>query len=472
MNKVFSYIFPFSLIFLASQTFALPVFTKQTGEGCSSCHLNIGELTPAGRKFKLMGYSAGQRVLPFSFSAVASLTHINSTSSSLSPSVSMPKNGSIIPETGSAYLAGKYWDDLGGYVKLTFNLANTTPVFGSQGVQTGAKVGSDSFLDASEIRYSREFSMGGHDIIWGATFNNAPGVQDLWVTTPVNSFPYKTSGLLNAWGIGQFGPATMIDGGLTSQVAGLGIYTMIDDNIYAEFSNYRGTVTGVTALDLSGPIANFSSSFNPYWRLSYNKVAGQNSYMFGTFGLISNLSRDPLIPGSSSAQYRDIGFDAEYQHITDTHSYSAQLTFIDEHVDWNARSVGRNHDFSTSNLYTLKTKLTYDYGRKYGTNLFGFLSNGTQDNLYWAYNSNPAVITGACNQTNSLLSYCSLNGKPQTIGYGFEFYYVPIPNVHVALQQTTYTKFLGGSTFVDNSSGAIRRASDNNFTYLYILFSY
>jgi hypothetical protein len=247
---------------------------------------------------------------------------------------------------------------------------------------------------------------------------------------------------------------------------------MIDDVIYAEFSSYRGATTGLTSLDLSGPIANMSSGFNPYWRLAYNKVSGQNSYMLGTFGLISNLSRDPLIPGSSSAQYKDFGFDAEYQHITDAHSYSAQLTFIDEHVDWNARSVGRNHDSATSNLYTVKAKFTYDYGRKYGTNLFGFLSNGTQDNLYWAYNSDPAVITGACNQTNSLLSYCSLNGKPKTVGYGLELYYVPIPNVHIALQQTIYTSFLGGSTFIDNSSGAIRKASDNNFTYLYVLFSY
>ncbi len=57
-------------------------------------------------------------------------------------------------------------------------------------------------------------------------------------------------------------------------------------------------------------------------------------------------------------------------------------------------------------------------------------------------------------------------------GYGFELYYVPIPNVHVALQQTFYKNFLGGSIFIDNSSGNVRTAKDNNLTYLYAVFSY
>jgi len=88
--------------------------------------------------------------------------------------------------------------------------------------------------------------------------------------------------------------------------------------------------------------------------------------------------------------------------------------------------------------------MTYDYLPTYGVSLFGFRSDGSTDKLYWAFNPNQSVVTGACNQNNSQLTYCSLNGGPRTAGTGFEMYYVPIPYVHVALQQTFYSSFLGG----------------------------
>lgn len=457
---------------VCGRALALPSFTRQTGQSCASCHLNAGELTPAGRKFKLLGYAQGQPVLPFSATAVASVTKIRNTASSIDRNVSLPNNGSAILETASVYAAGKYWGDLGGYLKLTLNGANTTPLFGSQGVQTGTRVGNDVFLDASEIRYARQTTVGGHELILGVTVNNAPAAQDLWVTTPVNTYPYRTSGLLNAWGIGQFGPTTLIDGGLASQVGGIGFYAMLDDGFYAEFANYGNMHSSIASLQLSGPVNTINSSYNPYWRFAFNRVAGPDSFMLGTFGLITTLARDTLVPGSASGKYRDIGLDAEYQHITDVHSWSAQATFIDEKVDWGSRSVGRSHDQPNSTLQTFKAKLSYDYARRYGSSVFGFRSTGSTDNLYWAYNPDQSVVTGACNQNNSLLAYCSANGRPDTSGYGFEIYYVPLPNVHVALQQTFYRSFLGGPNFIDNSSGQPRAAGDNKLTYLYLLLTY
>lgn len=454
------------------QALALPSFVRQTGQSCASCHLNAGELTPAGRKFKLLGYAEGKPVLPFSATAVASVTKISNTASSADPSASLPKSGSPILETVSVYAAGKYWGSLGGYIKWTFNGANTTPLFSSQGVQTGTRVGSDTFLDASEIRYARQTVLGGHELILGVTTNNTPAMQDLWVTTPANTYPYRTSGLLNAWGIGQFGPTTLIDGGLASQVGGLGVYTMLDDSFYAEFANYRNMHSDIASLQLSGPVNTIKSNYNPYWRLAWSRVAGADSFMLGTFGMITTLTRDPMVPGSASGKYTDIGLDTEYQHITDLHSWSAQATLIDEQVNWGRRSVGRSHDLPNGTLRTFKTKLTYDYARRYGASVFGFRSTGSTDNLYWAYNPDQSVVTGACNQNNSLLSYCSANGRPDTSGYGLEIYYVPLPNVHVALQQTVYHSFLGGATFIDNSSGRPRAARDNNITYLYVLLAY
>jgi hypothetical protein len=385
----------------------------------------------------------------------------------------MPKNGSVIPEQASLIAAGKFHKELGGYVKWTFNNANTSPLFNSQGIQTGTKVGGDYLLDASEIRYSRKIPVGDRNIVVGVTLNNAPAIQDLWTTTPVNSYPYRSSGLLNAWGIGQFGPTTQIDGGLNSQVAGVGFYTMVNDSLYAEFAGYTQYSSPLPAISVDGPVNTVSTSLNPYWRIAYNPVRDSDSIMLGTFGMVTTLKRDRNIAGSSGGKYTDIGFDFEYQHITDVHSWSTQMTYITEHVDWNSLAVIRmNHDTNHSQLNTFKTKVTYDYKRQLGANVFAFYTTGSTDNDYWAYNPDQTVVTGACNQNNSQLTFCSANGNPKTSGYGFELYFVPTPYVHVALQQTFYNNFLGGATFIDNSSGNVRAAKDNNFTYLYVVFSY
>ena len=194
--------------------------------------------------------------------------------------------------------------------------------------------------------------------------------------------------------------------------------------------------------------------------------------MLGTFGMVTHLTRDPFVAGSASGKYTDIGLDAQYQYITDTHSLSAQATYINEQVEWGTRSVGRSHDNPSGSLSTFKAKLTYDYARTYGSSVFYFKTNGSTDNLYWSYNQDPTVITGACNQTNSMLAYCSATGTPKTGGIGFELYYAPTPNVHIALQQTYYKAFLGGATFIDNSSGNSRSASDNNLTYVYVTYAH
>jgi hypothetical protein len=262
----------------------------------------------------------------------------------------------------------------------------------------------------------------------------------------------------------------MMDGGLNSQTTGLGIYAMVNDAIYMELSNYFNSSPHLSVLQLSGQVNTINTNANPYWRLAWNHVNGNHSYMVGTFGMVTHLARDPYVAGSASGKYTDTGLDAQYQHITDTHSISAQATYIHEQVDWGARSVGRSHDNPSGSLSTFKTKLTYDYARTYGSSIFYFKTDGSTDNLYWAYNA--AATTGACNQTNSMLAYCSATGTPKTSGMGFELYYAPMPNVHIALQQTYYKNFLGGATFIDNTSGNNRSASDNNLTYLYITYAH
>ena len=478
-NLFFSHLFkrfltPFLIFLLSAQgANALPTFSRQTEKPCTACHLNVGELTPEGRKFKLTGYTAGKSVLPFSMTATASITKIKSTSSSAAPEIFLAKNDQPILEEANLYAAGKYWENIGGYLKWTANLANTNPIYASSGIQTGTKVGQDTFLDTSEVRMSKQISFGTHTATWGLSLNNAPGVQDLWSTSVGFGFPYRTSSLQSAWGIGQFGPTSLIDGGLASQVVGLSAYAMIDDTFYLELADYHRSNPGWGTISVAGTNNNsISSGDNPYWRLAWNKTQGENSYMVGTFGMNSHLLRDPYVVGSASGTYFDYGFDTQFQHITNTHSFSAQATIIYEDVNWGPKSVTRSHDNLTSNLVTLRSKVTYDYLRKYGLSVFEFSSKGTIDNLYWSYNQNQSIVTGACNQTYSVLTYCSSNGSPNTSGAGFELYFDPIPYVHMVYQQTYYKTFLGGGTFVDNSMGNPRNAADNNLSYFYILLTY
>src|ERR1700681_204554 len=51
---------------------ALPSFARQTGQPCGTCHTDFPALTPYGRRFKLLGYTAGGgqfQTTPFSSDA-------------------------------------------------------------------------------------------------------------------------------------------------------------------------------------------------------------------------------------------------------------------------------------------------------------------------------------------------------------------------------------------------------------------
>src|SRR6266516_2336479 len=62
----------FGIAAAATPAWAVPSYTRQTGEPCTSCHVGAygPALTPHGRAFKLGGYSDGHFVVPLSGSAL------------------------------------------------------------------------------------------------------------------------------------------------------------------------------------------------------------------------------------------------------------------------------------------------------------------------------------------------------------------------------------------------------------------
>src|ERR1700684_3491063 len=68
-GALFAFAIGFLTIGFALPAQALPSFARQTGQPCGTCHTDFPALTPYGRRFKLLGYTAGGgefRTTPFS----------------------------------------------------------------------------------------------------------------------------------------------------------------------------------------------------------------------------------------------------------------------------------------------------------------------------------------------------------------------------------------------------------------------
>src|ERR1700687_1197636 len=119
--RVSRWFFPVALAALAGllpqPSFALPLFARQTGQNCVACHAGgqFPELTPYGRIFKLTGYTIGERAVPISGMAVASLSSVANTSKSPDPGGDFQKNGKPIFATASLLVGGKVTDNIGAF---------------------------------------------------------------------------------------------------------------------------------------------------------------------------------------------------------------------------------------------------------------------------------------------------------------------------------------------------------------------
>ena len=97
------------IAWLPNSANAIPAFNRQTGQNCVACHAGgqFPELTPYGRLFKLTGYTIGQRTVPISAMAVASLSKVANTSKSDDPGADFQKDGKVILATASLLQIGR-----------------------------------------------------------------------------------------------------------------------------------------------------------------------------------------------------------------------------------------------------------------------------------------------------------------------------------------------------------------------------
>ena len=411
---------------------ALPLYARQTGEPCATCHVAFPELTPVGRRFKLNGYTMGggtSTLPPFAVMLQPAYTHTEAGQRGGAAPHFGPNNNLALQQA-SLFTGGRITDHAGAFVQATYD--STARRFG---------------WDNTDIRYANTGTLFGEDLIWGATLNNNPTVQDVWNTTPAWRFPFISSTLAP-----KPAAATLVEGTQAQKVAGAGAYAFWNDLLYVELSGYRSlskrtqTFFGVDTTGES-PI----SGTAPYWRVAVEPGWGNNHLEVGTFGLSADVVPSRKI-GFGTDHVSDIGLDLQYQYIGERDAVTLRGSWIHESQTLGAsRPLGlasNGHDL----LRSTNLSASYTYDRTWSVTGGYFAINGSADaQLY-------GTPTGSPNGNGWIAEVAYL---PFSHG-GPSFW--PQLNGRIGIQYVINDKFNGGRT---NFDGRGRNAPDNNTLFLY-----
>lgn len=335
---------------------AMPSFTRQTGQACSSCHTQSfgANLTPMGREFKLGGYTMGggtgtaSKLPPISAMIMGSFTNAQKDQSPGTLLQGYNKNNNFTFEEASLFYAGRVYGKVGAFIQGTYN-------------------GYEDILemDNTDIRFADQLDLFDTPITYGISLNNNPTVQDLWNTTPVWGFPYTGSAVQP--GVGGDGP---VIGRLGSQVGGATAYTMINNLLYLEAGAY-GSFSSNFQRGFGIPRADriVLDSPAPYWRATLQHDWKGNYFALGHFGMIADVC--PARDCSNGVnQYTDVGFDATYQYIANPkHIFEAKTAYIYE--DQKLTADGVNAANKNTYLTTYKFNGAYTFDQTYGVT-FGY----------------------------------------------------------------------------------------------------
>ncbi|MCL5059341.1 MAG: hypothetical protein M1449_01715 [Candidatus Thermoplasmatota archaeon] len=423
-------VLPAALLLAPLDAGAVPSFARQTGAQCASCHTVFPELTPFGRWFKLRGYtlSSGEKPPGLASLPLSALLLVSNTSTKDTTGAdpeNFPRNNQTIPQAVGVYYAGRITEKSGAFVQYSYD-----------GVER--KWG----MEMADIRYADSTTVNGTELVYGATLNNTPTVQDVWNATPVWRFPHVAdAGLMPA-------ASTVLDMTLASQVGGLGVYGLWNNLLYGEISFYRTAKRGwLRPLSTGVRVENVLQDYAPYWRFALQRDWGAHSVQAGTYGMVAEIYPDPDSPSGPTDRFRDIGFDTQYQYLGSDHFFSAQATWIRERQQWNASFAQGAAANPADRLTTIKANFHYSYRHRYGGGLGYFSTFGDTDAM--KYMMEPVMG--------------SASGSPDTRGWMAELDYLPWQNTKFAVRYTAYKKFNGAATDYD---GFGRNASDNNTLYL------
>jgi len=420
---------------LVPEARAIPSFARQTKMPCSVCHTQFPELTEFGRMFKLNGYtlsaiekieaqdSAGRQQLSLNLMPIVSIMAQMSWTQMQKAIGGSPNGMVLLPDQLSVFLAGAITPKIGAFVQLTYD------------PQSGSIV-----LDNTSLRFATQGSLASQPTTFGLSINNNPTVQDLWNSTPVWGFPYASSAVAPG-----SAAATLIDGTLGGEVAGLSGFLYWNSTLYAEVGGYRSSPLGTTQ-PFDASARGIIDGVAPYWRLAFTRSFGDNYLELGTYGMAARRQPGAFVSNGGTDAFTDLAADFEYQRTMGPNSLTITGTWIHESRNMAASVDSGFASVASQSLNTYRVRGTYHFGQGYALSLEPFYTTGTTDpTLYPA-----ASVHG------------SLAGSPNTSGLIAELDYNPWENTRIALQYTAYGKFNGRA---NNYDGGGRNASDNNTLY-------
>ncbi len=432
------------IIFLSVDVYAMPSFARQTGMACSSCHVqSFGpSLTPAGRNFKLNGYTMKANnpdpnlkwVPPISGMVVGSFTHTQKDQPDGAADRYGRNNNSALDEA-SVFYAGRITSKMGAFVQGTYS-----------GIE------NKWALDNADIRMADHTNLAGNSLVYGVSTNNSPSVSDLWNTTPAWGFPWTSSELAPTPAAGN-----LIDS-LGTQVVGATAYAMWKNLLYVEAGGYtmlsKNAQKGINVFDAEQNKINGGA---PYWRLALQHDWDGHYGAIGTYGMQANVNPQRL-QGAGTDSYNDYGFDVTYQYLKDmTHIFELNATYLREQRDMHASVALGLAEKKYSSLDTARIRAGYTFQQTYGLSLFYSQATGTKDNIIF---SSGDPISG------------SQTGKPNSQSFTAEVSYTPfgksastlstLANLRLAVQYVHNFRFNGG---VHNYDGFGRNAVGNDTLY-------
>src|SRR5690349_2703283 len=256
---------------------AVPSYARQTGLPCSGCHYAPPELNPAGRRFKVLGYTeradetkvvkadgSKKRAALDLLAALPLSAMLDTSFTNLKSPIPSTQNGSFeMPQDVSLFLSGAWTEHVGSFIQVTYDTQD------------------DHFsMDNTDVRYARLKKLNGKEFVYGLDLNNNPTVEDLWNSTPAWGFP---------WIADDFSPtpnaSPIINGNLGQDVAGFGAYAMYDNHLYFDAALYRSAHIGVGQPNPGAGLTYNIRGLAPYWRLAWQQSGAKTQFEIGTYGM-------------------------------------------------------------------------------------------------------------------------------------------------------------------------------------------
>ena len=130
---------------------SLPLYARQTGQPCATCHTAFLELTPFGRRFKLGGYTLGGDWTGPPFAVMLQAPTFTHTEAGQEGGAAphFGTNNNFALQQVSLFTGGRITDNLGAFIQGTYN--GVARRFG---------------WDNTDIRYADSVNLAGHNLLW------------------------------------------------------------------------------------------------------------------------------------------------------------------------------------------------------------------------------------------------------------------------------------------------------------------